>query len=708
MAVYAYNATTVAVECTGTDISSAGIKAFLDANPTYGSCVASTSGPKDSYIFTLLARFTIGTPSSFKGASVWNCSNEFVTLICAANQFITYGRITQGNLDAGLSQNGGAFCLDGSVAGQFRINGGDWFFYGSSLYASQRIDTSAPSGNLPDVRLLDCDLELEDSITPDGGGSYNYTNSRIHHTGAVGLKNQTGSGATYNLSGLRIQRCNYAFQPVGTQTISDVKIDSCTSHLIPNLVDVDITFVNPDFTVLRASNINSLDVVRIEFRYQLKITDAAGAALPGISVRARDAAGSFRFDTLTNASGNPTTFPSGTLQNSTYVGTTTAPSSSSAVTRTDRAAHTIRVRHPQYLWTDLIRSATVDNLGDATPLVPDALFTMSPAAAAAITGVTITDHAGSPVSWNSKSWGITITGDTSVNPSLTAADIFHYIRYMTSYTASFGGKSGLDWHNMLQNMATTVRSGSSFYAGVLKGVRVVNQAGDPFAGVLSMMADDGTTYSPLPVTTSTITLSGVIPGSRVQLFDTANGVELLNSTSLYGFSETYSVDRTFRVRVSYQSGTSAKHFIEANIGSITGANPNLTYLVNQTDDTVGDEHRWRLGKLAADLRLQRALADHSGRHQGRWLHHHRHRQCKLQGDAVQDSQQQHYATEHHGRVWRGLGHRHGGAIDRHRRQHGQHLPDARPCCALPDHGQLCHYGRYFYRAGGNTFGLSQR
>lgn len=546
MAVYAYNATTVAVECTGTDISSAGIKAFLDANPTYGSCVASTAGPKDSYIFTLLARLTIGTPSSFKGASIWNCSNEFVTLICAANQFITYGRITQGSLDAGFSQNGGAFCLDGSVAGQFRINGGDWFFYGSSLYASQRIDTSAPSGNLPDVRLLDCDLELEDSISPDGGGSYNYANSRIHHTGAVGLKNQTTAGATYNLSGLRIQRCNFAFQSVGAQTISDVKIDSCTSHVIPNLENCDLTFVNPDFTVLRASNINSLDVVRIEFRYQLKVTDAAGAALAGISVRAADATGSFRFDTLTNASGNPTTFPSGTLQNSTYVGTTTAPSSSSAVTRTDRAAHTIRVRHPQYLWTDLIRSATVDNLGDATPLVPDALFTYSPAAAAAITGVTITDHAGSPVSWNSKLWGITITGDTSVNPSLTAADIFHYIRYMTSYSATFGGKSGLDWHNMLQNAATTVRSGSSFYAGVLKGVRVVNQSGDPFAGVLSMMADDGTVFSNAPVLTTTIAAQVSLAGAEVRIYDLDNspagslGTELAGVESCPGSTFSFS------------------------------------------------------------------------------------------------------------------------------------------------------------------------
>lgn len=520
---------------TGGDISADGLKGFFDANPTYGSCVlANAAGPKPSYIFNLLQRMDIGSSSSMKAASTWNCSNQHITIIGNGNSININGRVRMGDQNDGTSANGGSFTIIPSDGYQFRIDGGDLWLYGSQVYIATQFFSSNVGADLYDVRMIDCDVEAEDGMEIGSAGTYDLTNSRIHHTGAVGLKAPVSSGITLTTNGLRIQKCLYGIQPSGTMTFSDVKIDTCTHHIIPNIADANVTFVNPDFTTLRMAGGNPTDVAAIEFRYQIKITDAAGTPLTGASLRARDQQGATRFDTVTNASGNPTTFTQGTLQNSTFVG-----NGGGTADKTDRANHTIRVRHPQYLWTDLNRSATTDNLGDSAPLVADVLFTYSLAAAAAITGVTITDHGGAPVAWNSKNWGITITGDLTVNAGLTAADIFHFIRSKTSYTATFGGKSGLDWHQMQQSVSSTVRSTADFYSGVLKGVRIVDQAGNPFTGVITMQADDGTIYTNSSVVKG-LAFTGLVAGSQVKIFNTGTQTELFTVTSS-GTSETWSI-----------------------------------------------------------------------------------------------------------------------------------------------------------------------
>ncbi len=90
-----------------------------------------------------------------------------------------------------------------------------------------------------------------------------------------------------------------------------------------------------------------------------------------------------------------------------------------------------------------------------------------------------------------------------------------------------------------------------------------------------------------PAFSDSVTIYGLTSGSRVQLYDTLNNVELYNNTVVgtsLVFSETYTVDRTIRVRISYVSGTTAKEFIEATVGSISVGTPDISYTASQVND----------------------------------------------------------------------------------------------------------------------------
>jgi hypothetical protein len=431
------------------------------------------------------------------------------------------GNITDGTSTAGgalsveTGGNSDAWSLRGSGTAN---NGGKVRLYGSHVYASDRIDC----GNNSEFTAIDCDCEFEDSVSPGEGGSsnavINYTRSRIHHTGAVGVKAFATNGNTTTLTNARIEKCLYAIQPMGTQTFENLSIDSCNNHLVPNLDAATVTFINPDFTSLRVFSGNAADITNIEFRYGLTVTNAAGTALSGVSVRLTDQQGSHRFDTITNASGNPTTFPSGTFQNSTWAGTS----------GTTRSAHILRARAPAFQWGDYQRNATANLLADRVPMIGNTLFTQSEATAQAHTGITITDHAGSPVSWNSLSWGITVTGDKTTNPTLNASDIYHYITFHCSKTATIAGRSGLDWHQFFTGKTDTQRSEATYYAGVRKGVRVVDENGNPFPGFTSFQSDNGTIYN-VP-TSDDLTVTSTQAGTLLQVFATGTQTIIASTT----------------------------------------------------------------------------------------------------------------------------------------------------------------------------------
>lgn len=109
-------------------------------------------------------------------------------------------------------------------------------------------------------------------------------------------------------------------------------------------------------------------------------------------------------------------------------------------------------------------------------LVLDAGVTLSSSAAAAITGVVITDHDDSPVAWQGKEWGITVTCDMTLNPGLTANNVWHYIKIGLCSYDEFHGRDGIEWHiGLVDKTAGVITTKRGNYAGVQKGVRVINQ-----------------------------------------------------------------------------------------------------------------------------------------------------------------------------------------------------------------------------------------
>lgn len=101
--------------------------------------------------------------------------------------------------------------------------------------------------------------------------------------------------------------------------------------------------------------------------------------------------------------------------------------------------------------------------------------------------------------------------------------------------------------------------------------------------VSTAVAQAGNLY---PLDYATITLNGLVAGSRVQLYDTTNNAELYNAV-VSGTSLTYSTpyvsDFTCRVRVMKQSGTTAYKWVEFSEPiTISG----LTRTITQELDTV--------------------------------------------------------------------------------------------------------------------------
>jgi hypothetical protein len=138
-------------------------------------------------------------------------------------------------------------------------------------------------------------------------------------------------------------------------------------------------------------------------------------------------------------------------------------------------------------------------------------------ASGTVTGITITDHGASPVTWNSKQFSITIT-DTG---SHTGEQIVQYVRGLNSF----------NYHDLVQTNGTeykTVRGKLYGDSGAsLKGVRVVQSDGTTSHADFNLhTADDGTTYiPPLPPAAAEAT---ILADSRVQLFNVTTDTEIDN------------------------------------------------------------------------------------------------------------------------------------------------------------------------------------
>ena len=368
-----YTVTNGRLVCTGTDITSDGIKTAIDGDPSVGTAEKLSGDGNSSPIFKFKAEISIGDNLT---DSTWKITDEYINVY--ADFLIINGanaKLQCGQLDANSkAQNTSCFTYSCSAntRDRFRLdNGGGLYVYGGYF------KVTAPSQNFGRIRrsptspiyMQDAEVEIEDGVQTTGASSaiYSFIKCRVHHTNAVGIKLQNVN--TSDLSGTRIEGCNFAIQPFTTPIIlKDIEVDANTNHLIPNLgnAGVDVTFVNPDFTVLRASNYDASDTTTLAFRYNFKVQDTSLAPLQDARVYITDEQGDVVVNKqLTDSSGliNSHLFNYDgdiCLQNGTFSG----------ITRTVRATHTRLV----FKYGFLLRSDTLiidEDTKDFVPLSSD-------------------------------------------------------------------------------------------------------------------------------------------------------------------------------------------------------------------------------------------------------------------------------------------------------------------------------------------------
>lgn len=103
----------------------------------------------------------------------------------------------------------------------------------------------------------------------------------------------------------------------------------------------------------------------------------------------------------------------------------------------------------------------------------------------------------------------------------------------------------------------------------------------------------GTITVTAPTTNQSVTVNGLVAGSRVQIYDLTNAAELYNGV-VAGTSHTWNDpapatgSRAIRLRVAKVSGATARRFVDTGIGTCgtSSGDSALSYLVNQEVDDV--------------------------------------------------------------------------------------------------------------------------
>lgn len=295
-------------------------------------------------------------------------------------------------------------------------------------------------------------------------------------------------------------------------------VNGSNSSAIINFVDC--TTIDDDKIIDSGSN-----TLRQSKSVNYVTTDSSGASLSGVAIRINDV--NDNTQSSVQASDAQGVVPEILARFRDWVNA--SPSISFAPFR-------IRIRKFGNFWTSLA-SDIADPIRQSFALREDENVTQSEAVAQAHSGITVTDHGGSPVSWNGLNWGITVTSTSGAS----ADDIKHYLHYHLAQSAAFEGKaSGLDWHNMLPMGLNESQNGD--YGGTVKGVRVVDGSGDPIAGFDRFQSDDGSYY--VPPSSALVTLEGLIAGSEIRAYtgtDPATAVEIggiESSGTSFSFSQT--------------------------------------------------------------------------------------------------------------------------------------------------------------------------
>lgn len=215
-------------------------------------------------------------------------------------------------------------------------------------------------------------------------------------------------------------------------------------------------------------------------------------------------------------------------------------------------------------------------------MLPNADVTMTQSAADAVAGVTVTDHGATPVSHLGGTFGITL--DCGGN---TLDQVYHHLQSKLASTATFQGKSGVEWHNMLFKDGANFRTEKGDYYNATtqttttKGVRVINFSG----GSISKMETDSGAFV-VPSASVTVSITNVVVGSRVLVSKTSDGSVLLSTeaaATTVSFTHTYTTDEA--VTVVIRKASSAPKYQPFETGAtITSAG--LTVQANQQPDTI--------------------------------------------------------------------------------------------------------------------------
>ncbi len=203
-----------------------------------------------------------------------------------------------------------------------------------------------------------------------------------------------------------------------------------------------------------------------------------------------------------------------------------------------------------------------------------------------VTGVTITDHGASPVTWNGSAYSITIT-DSAAN---SGENILRWLRYHVEAGGTFQGTDAFNWHDLARSYGSkyqTVRGKVYGSAGAsLKGVRVL-RGSDAHPDFDLFTADDGSTY--VPAVSISVANSNLADGSKVLLINetqanaeldigTVSGGGGYGFTSLFGPGQAIEDGDILTLYATWASGSSYKKpYTESAVASASG----ITFLGTQ-------------------------------------------------------------------------------------------------------------------------------
>jgi len=580
--------------CIGNNITSSDILSNLNSlNLGSGHFGESGSG-KNVYYFNYPIQ--IGDDISSGNSSIWNCSKEHVKI--STSRFTIFGTVQQGSFSNGISANGGSFTVIMSND-NFRLDSNGIFrAYGSAVYASGRIALYEDT----EFTVLDCDFEPEDAIQPYGRRCViNLDRTRVHHTGAVGVKLFSlfdgEDAAVFSLANTRIEACNYAFQIGNSGNFSpilkDVKINSCNSHHIANIDDADITFINPDFTILRAIA-EDTDISRVLFRYSAVLLDTNSNAIVGAKCRYVDENGDIVLNnTLTDSNGNVTglTIYDGTetLANGTFAG----------VTRTVRAVHTKSFMG----YNHLVKSESLNVNKD---IIENIILPID-----------------NLITETTKSTVDTYTELENAKKFYDRAKSYLVDNYLGE-DKTIVTKSGIEIDAGAYNIDIDADASEAFaFDGTTITIHADNFTGDLLttgiitlsngANVIGTYQDANGTVAPADI--RFVAISNLVANSRVRIFNVTSSTELLNEV-ITGTSYSdnyiegidYDEDDVVNIRITNNAGVTSKNPLSANVVAGASGWSVLAEQTNQTlyntfgvDGSTINEFDWDSGNVEIDI-----------------------------------------------------------------------------------------------------------